>query len=92
LIQAGIKEVYFEEAYDSKNKKFDRFWRGIMEAQESITVFKQISVSPESLNMVIEVLKGSSARQMVATGPEEAGELDISSLQKAIGSVMGEDE
>ncbi len=92
LIQAGIKEVYFEEAYDSKNKKFDRFWRGIMEAQENITVFKQISISAESLNMFIEVLKGSSARQMAATCPEDANELDIDSLRFAIGSVMDPDD
>jgi len=82
LVQAGIKEIYFEEAYDSKNKEFDLYWRRIMESAEGIAVFQQISVSPEAREMVMLVLQGSSARNLPATAPEEAGELDMDALMQ----------
>ena len=55
LIQAGIKEIYFEESYDSRNKEFDLVPRQIMESHESIRVFRQIDVSKEALEMVMGV-------------------------------------
>lgn len=90
LIQAGIREIYFEETYDSKNKRFDKFWRGIMESQETIAVFNQTSISPESRDMMIDVLKGSSARQMAATSPSGSSELDIASLEEVAAGLTGE--
>lgn len=84
LIQAGIKEIYFEEGYDSKNKEFDLYWRQIMESHEGITIFRQISVSREALDMVIQVLTGSSARQMPATSPQDEGELNQGGLMEVL--------
>lgn len=81
LIQAGIREIYFEEAYDSRNKDFDLFWRRIMESHEGIAVFKQITVSSEALEMVMRVLQGKSSRQLSATSPYESGDLDPKGLE-----------
>jgi dCMP deaminase len=88
LIQAGIREIYFEEAYDSKNKDFDLYWRRIMEDHEGIRVFQQVSVSQEALDMVIRVLQGSSSRNMPATSPDDEGEPAVESLL----SIFGKDE
>jgi dCMP deaminase len=84
LIQAGIKEIYFEEGYDSKNREFDLYWRQIMESHEGIAVFKQISVSREALDMVIQVLAGSSARRMPATSPQDDGEMSRDGLMEVL--------
>jgi len=81
LIQAGIREIYFEEAYESKNKDFDTYWRGIMESNDSIREFRQIRISEDALNMVIGVLQGSSTRSMPATSPEESDQLDPETLK-----------
>lgn len=71
LIQAGIREIYYERAYDSQNKEFDLYWRKIMESHEGIRVFQQISVSQAAIDQVFEVLRGSSERSLAATAPEE---------------------
>ena len=84
LIQAGIREIYFEESYDSQNKQFDLYWRQIMESHESIRVFKQISVSEQSLEMVLRVLTGSSARRMAATSPHDSTELNMEGLARIL--------
>jgi dCMP deaminase len=84
LVQAGIKEIYFEESYDSRNKDFDLYWRRTMQSHEGISVFRQISVSKEAVDMVSEVLHGSSARQMPATSPDEEGSLDVSALERLL--------
>jgi len=62
LIQAGVREIYYEQPYDSRNKDFDLYWRKIMQSHEGISVFKQITVSSEALSMVFDVLRGSSIR------------------------------
>jgi dCMP deaminase len=84
LIQAGIKEIYYEESYDSKNKEFDLYWRQMMESHEGITVFERVTVSPDALEMVMEVLRGSSARNLPATSPEETGDLELGSLVRVL--------
>ncbi|MEW6532554.1 MAG: dCMP deaminase family protein [Thermodesulfobacteriota bacterium] len=84
LIQAGIREIYFEEAYDSKNREFDEYWRSIMQTDGNVEVFQQVKISPEALDMVIEVLKGSSARAIPATSPHEPDKLDLEELKKFI--------
>jgi dCMP deaminase len=91
LIQAGIKEIYFEEPYDSRNKDFDLYWRRIMQSHEGLEVFEQVSVSKEALDMVIEVLHGSSARKIAATSPDQEGDMDIEALAKLLGD-EGADE
>lgn len=85
LIQAGIKEIYFEEPYESGNKEFDIYWRRIMESHEGITVFQQISVPAEELEMVIEALRGSATRNMPATSPDDGGELSTDRLAQIVG-------
>jgi dCMP deaminase len=81
LIQAGIREIFFEEPYESKNKEFDLYWRESMESNDSIKEFRQIRISDEALEMVIRVLQGSSARGMPATSPEEPDQLDPETLK-----------
>lgn len=90
LIQAGIREIYFEEVYDSKNKDFDAYWRRIMESHEGIRVFQQVTISPEALKMVFEVLSGSSTRNMPATSPQESGDMDMRELLRIMSSEKGE--
>jgi dCMP deaminase len=80
LIQAGIREIYFEEVYDSKNKDFDLYWRRIMESHEGIRVFQQVTISREALEMMLQVLSGSSVRTMPATSPQESGDMDMREL------------
>lgn len=75
LIQAGIKEIYFELPYDSKNKDFDLFWRQIMENTKEIKVFKQISISEEAKDLMIQALLSDSTRKLMATDPHEPSQL-----------------
>ena len=89
LIQAGIMEIFYEEAYESKNKEFDLYWRKIMESHEGIRIFQQISVSEEAINMVIDVLRGSSVRTMPATSPGARGELNVDELKEIIDRMDG---
>ena len=63
LVQAGIKEVYYEETYESINRQFDLYWRRAMKLQDGV-VFRQMSVSQEVLDQAIEVLRGSSCRRL----------------------------
>ncbi len=85
LIQAGVREIYFERFYESKNKDFDLYWRKIMQSHQSIEVFEQIDVSGEAVEMVIDVLRGSSARNLDATSPGDAARaLDMDSLKGAL--------
>jgi dCMP deaminase len=84
LVQAGIKEIYFEEAYDSRNKEFDQYWRKIMESSLGTQYFKQISLSPEALKLVIQVLQGSSKRNIPATSPQDSGELHVENLNEVL--------
>jgi len=81
LIQAGVGEIYYEEAYQSRNKEFDVYWRGIMESNDSIREFRQIRISAEAVDMVVRVLQGSSMRSMPATSPEEPDQLDPETLK-----------
>ncbi|MBI5569998.1 MAG: dCMP deaminase family protein [Desulfomonile tiedjei] len=84
LIQSGIREIYFEEAYDSKNREFDLYWRQIMESDENIRVFEQITLSEAAIDMVIEVLKTTSTRRIPATSPQESGGLELDPLKQIL--------
>lgn len=75
LIQAGIKEIYFESQYDSKNREFDSFWRQIMETHKEIRVFEQISISEQAKQMMIQTLLDNSTRRLIATDPSETSQL-----------------
>ena len=67
LIQAGIKEIYFEIAYDSPNKEFDAFWRQIMETHKGLRAFEQISISDQAKQFMLEVLMSDSTRKIAST-------------------------
>jgi len=55
LASAGIKEVYYEYDYESRDFERDEFWKtAIKEAK--IEVFKQIKVSEETLKALEEIL------------------------------------
>src|SRR4030067_2157960 len=84
LIQAGIREIYFEEPYESQNREFDLYWRGIMESNDSITEFRQVQISTEAVDMVIRVLQSSSARGIPATSPEKPDPLDSETLKMCL--------
>jgi dCMP deaminase len=84
LIQAGIREIYYEEPYDSGHKDFDLYWRRIMQSQDSILVFEQVSVAEQSLEMVIEILRGGSTRKMSATDPNQSTEMSLEILSKMV--------
>lgn len=84
LVQAGIAEIYFEQAYESQNKEFDRYWRRIMESHKGVKKFEQISVSNEALEMVLDVIQSSSARRIPATSPQDTQELRIESLKRVL--------
>jgi dCMP deaminase len=80
LIQAGIREIFFEQVYESKNKEFDLYWRQVMESDENIKVFQQVVISPAAKDMVIEVLHSSSTRHLPATAPDDGLDLDAEKL------------
>jgi dCMP deaminase len=84
LIQAGIREIYFEKSYDSKNKEFDLYWRKIMESNESIKVFKQISLSSDVLEMALQMLCASSTRNLEATSPHDHNIMDIQNIENIL--------
>jgi dCMP deaminase len=84
LVQAGIKRIYYEKPYDSRNKEFDLYWRKMMQNHEGIEVFQQISISPEAMELVLRVMTGSSERMIPATAPEETTCPDVLSLRRII--------
>ncbi len=81
LIQAGIREIYYEHSYDSGHREFDLYWRKIMQSHESITIFEQVTVSEASLEMVIEILRGASTRKLAPTDPGQSGDLSLDNLK-----------
>lgn len=84
LIQAGIKEIYYERAYDSQNKEFDLYWRKIMESHDGIKVFQQISVSAEAMELVFQMLLRSSERALAATAPDDSAHLEKETLKQLL--------
>jgi dCMP deaminase len=75
LIQAGIREIYYEFAYDSKNKQFDSFWREIMTSHKQIKTFEQITISESAREMMLQTLLSDSSRKLAATSPSGKSEL-----------------
>ncbi len=67
LIQAGIKKIYFEIAYESSNEDFDIFWRETMETHQGLRVFEQISVSEDAKHLMQSALLGDSTRKIDST-------------------------
>ncbi|MBM3299317.1 MAG: dCMP deaminase family protein [Deltaproteobacteria bacterium] len=92
LIQAGIRQIYFEHPYDSKNREFDLYWRTMMKSHEGVEIFEQVSVSSKALEMVLEILRGTSARQMPATSPYDTMDLDLGSFKKIVRTDLSKEE
>ncbi|MFC1833292.1 cytidine/deoxycytidylate deaminase family protein [Thermodesulfobacteriota bacterium] len=84
LIQAGIRAIYFEESYDSKKKEFDLYWRKIMESDTNVNEFKQISLSNECMELMVETLGGRSTRNLPATSPNESRDLDLNQIKRLL--------
>ncbi len=62
IASAGIKEVYYEYDYGSRDFERDQFWQeAIREA--GLRVFKQIKVSPEVLAQLEEILPYPTSRR-----------------------------
>ncbi len=55
IASAGIKEVYYEYDYESRDFERDEFWRRAIE-EAGLRVFKQITVSEETLKALMEIL------------------------------------
>ncbi len=89
LIQAGIREIYYEHVYESKNKEFDVFWRQTMESDENIRILQQVTISTEARDMVIDVLCGASSRHLPATSPEDGMDLNAGTLTSLFQSNAG---
>ncbi|MCL5123216.1 MAG: dCMP deaminase family protein [Deltaproteobacteria bacterium] len=85
LIQAGIREIYYETPYDSKNKDFDLFWRQIMETSQEIRVFQQITISTESKTSMIQTLFDLSTRKLEPTDPSDITDLKDDVLNAFLG-------
>lgn len=80
LIQAGIREIYFESPYDSKNRDFDLFWRQTMKTNKEIRIFQQISISDQAKQFMIKTLFDDSTRKLLATDPTETSQLNEDAL------------
>ncbi|MGC8658496.1 MAG: deoxycytidylate deaminase [Desulfomonilaceae bacterium] len=85
LIQAGIREIYYETPYDSKNKDFDLFWRQIMETSQEIEVFQQIRISEEAKTSMIQTLLDFSTRKLDPTDPSDISDLKEEVLDAFLG-------
>jgi dCMP deaminase len=89
LIQAGVREIYYEQVYESKNKEFDIYWRQVMESDENIRVFQQVAISAAARDMVVDVLQGLSTRHLPATSPDDGTDLSAETLCSLLRSNPG---
>jgi len=72
LATAQITGVYFEMPYESRDRARDTFWREAVK-DAGIEVYRQLSISPESLAYILPSIEGvTSARRLAATGPAAA--------------------
>ena len=62
IASAGIKEVYYEYDYESRDFERDAFWKEAIK-EAGLRVFKQITVSPETLKAVLEILEYPTSRR-----------------------------
>ncbi len=65
IASAGIKEVYYEYDYESRDFERDAFWKeAIKEAR--LKVFKQVKVSEETLKLLEEILPYPTSKRRLA--------------------------
>lgn len=62
IASAGIKEVYYEYDYESRDFERDAFWKEAIK-EAGLTVFKQITVSPETMRAVLEILEYPTSKR-----------------------------
>ncbi len=62
IASAGIKEVYYEYDYESRDFERDTFWKEAIK-EAGLKVFKQITVSPETMKAVFEILEYPTSRR-----------------------------
>lgn len=63
LYQSGIKKIYFELNYDSKNKKRDKYWKNFV--NQSKIKIEQLIIENEELNFIYEKLfQNTSERKL----------------------------
>ncbi|BAU22411.1 CMP deaminase [Caldimicrobium thiodismutans] len=67
IASAGIKEVYYEYDYESRDFERDNFWREAIN-EAGLRVFKEVKVSEETYKAVLEILEfPTSKRRLPAT-------------------------
>ncbi len=68
IASAGIKEIYYEYDYESRDFERDKFWKEAIK-EAGIKVFKQIKVSEETLQFLQEKILPfpTSKRRLEAT-------------------------
>ncbi|MEZ0344537.1 MAG: deaminase [Caldimicrobium sp.] len=62
IASAGIKEVYYEYDYESRDFERDAFWKEAIK-EAGLKVFKQITVSPETMKAVLEILEYPTSKR-----------------------------
>ncbi|MFN4131444.1 MAG: deoxycytidylate deaminase [Caldimicrobium sp.] len=62
IASAGIKEVYYEYDYESRDFERDNFWKEAIK-EAGLRVFKQITVSEETLKAVLEILQYPTSKR-----------------------------
>jgi dCMP deaminase len=62
IASAGIKEVYYEYDYESRDFERDAFWRQAIE-EAGLRVFKQVTVSEETIKSVMEILQYPTSKR-----------------------------
>jgi len=65
IASAGIKEIYYEYDYESRDFERDKFWKSAIE-EAGIRVFKQIKVSQETLNALQEILTYPTSKRRLS--------------------------
>jgi len=56
LASAGIKNIFYELGYSSKDKKRDKFWKE--QIKKSGINMKQITISENSMKYMLEIIQG----------------------------------
>jgi len=61
LASAGIKEIYYELDYSSKDKKRDKFWRE--QVKKSEIHISQITITDKSLKYMLNMISGITSER-----------------------------
>ena len=59
LATAGIKQIYYEYKYESKDKKRDKFWE--TQIKKSGITIRQITVSDKSFKYMMDIIKDTTS-------------------------------